>query len=130
MRFNEIQQTDPTGAVTIRRSRGDGSDQVALASLAERDSGNLPNGDVLVAEVEGTILAAVSLDDGAVLADPFSRTRELRNLLELRRAQLRHRTRSRRVRTLFLRDRGRPRAALAGSPPGAGGRLLQIGPRT
>jgi hypothetical protein len=59
-----------------------------------------------------------------VLADPFSRTGELRTLLELRRAQLRRRSRPRRLPALRLR--GRPRAALAASPPGAGGRLLQL----
>ncbi len=127
MRLNEIEQLEVSAAVTIRRARVDGSDGVALAVLAERDSGEMPGGDVLVAEVEGTVLAAISIDDGNMLADPFSRTRELRNLLELRRAQLRRRTRPRRL--LAPLQRRRPRAALAASPPGAGGRLLTLDPR-
>ena len=124
MRLNQIEQLHTSAAVTIRKLREDGSDGPALAILAERDSGQMPVGNVHVAEVEGTILAAISIDDGKVLADPFSRTRELRNLLELRRAQLRRRSRPSRLPALL--HRGRPRAALAGSPPGAGGRLLQL----
>ena len=125
MRFSQTGQMQTSAAVTIRRAREDAADTVALAELAERDSGTIPTGDVLVAEVEGSILAAISVDDGTVLADPFSRTGELRNLLELRRAQLRRRARPSRLPAL----RRRPRAALAASPPGAGGRLLTLDPR-
>ena len=39
---------------------------------------------MLGAEVEGRLLAAISLADGAVVADPFSPTGELADLLELR----------------------------------------------
>ena len=124
MRLDQAEQLETSAAVTIRRRREDGSDTAALVALAERDSGEMPTGDILVAEVERTILAAISIDDGTVLADPFSRTRELRTLLELRRAQLRRRSRPRRLPA--LRHRGRPRGALAASPPGAGGRLLQL----
>ena len=122
MRLNQIEQMQTSAAVTIRKARSD--DAAALAVLAERDSGRTLDGDVVVAEVEGAILAAISLENGMVLADPFSRTRELRNLLELRRAQLQRRSRPSRLPALIRR--GRPRAALAGSPPGAGGRLLQL----
>ena len=125
MSLNQIEQMQTSAAVTIRKARSE--DAVALAVLAERDSGETPDGDVVVAEVQGMILAAISLDDGKILSDPFSRTRELRNLLELRRAQLRRRSRPSRLPTLIRR--GRPRAALAGSPPGAGGRLLQLDSR-
>jgi hypothetical protein len=124
MRLRQIEQVQTTAAVTIRRPREDGSDGAAIAALAERDSGEIPGGYTLVAEVEGTILAAISIEDGKVLADPFSHTRELRTLLELRRAQLRRRSRPRRLHA--LRHRARPRAALAASPPGAGGRLLHL----
>jgi hypothetical protein len=124
MRRNQIEQLPTSGAVTIRRLREDGSEIAALAELAERDSGELLAGEVLVAEVDGSIVAAISVEDGAVLADPFSRTGELRNLLELRRAQLRRSARPTRLPALLRR--GKPRAALAGSPPGAGGRLLQL----
>ena len=79
---------------------------------------------MLVAEVEGKILAALSLADGRVVADPFSRTAELRTMLELRAKQLR-----RRSSRLYGTRRRRPapsRGSLAGSPPGAGGRLLDL----
>jgi hypothetical protein len=126
MRLTQIEQVQTSAAVTIRRPHEDGSDRTAITTLAERDSGEVPDGDLLVAEVEGRILAAISIAGGKVLADPFSRTRELRTLLELRRAQLRRRSRPRRLPA--LRRRGRPRAALAASPPGAGGRLLHLDP--
>jgi len=126
MRINQS-QIDTGAAVTIRRLRDDDADRRALAALAERDSARVPNGAVLVAEVEGRMLAAISIGDGHVIADPFSRTRELRTLLKLRRAQLIRRARPRRFPALRLR--GRPRAALAASPPGAGGRLLSLDSR-
>jgi hypothetical protein len=96
----------------------DGDDLAAAKRLAQLDSTPLPEGDLLGALVEGRLLAAISLTSGESIADPFSRTAELRALLELRAAQLRRRVDGhRRVR----RDlpRLRPRAALAGSPPGA-----------
>ena len=127
MSLNQVEQMQTSAAVTIRKAREDAADTLALSELAERDSGETLSGDVLVAEVEGSILAAISVEGGNVLADPFSRTGELRNLLELRRAQLRRRFRPRRLPA--LRRRGRPRAALAASPPGAGGRLLELDPR-
>jgi hypothetical protein len=128
MRLNQMKSdggSEISATVVIRRLRDDESDRTAIEALAERDSGAVPGGEILVAEVEGAILAAISLDSGALLADPFSRTNELRNLLQLRRAQLRRRLRSGRLPA--LRHRGRSRGALAASPPGAGGRLLQLG---
>ncbi len=103
------------GAVSIRRL-GDG-DLAAVERLAARDSGPPPAGPLLGAEIEGRLLAATSLATGETVADPFSRTDELRALLELRAAQLRHRTGERRRRRRRLR-RSRGRVALAGSPPG------------
>ncbi|HEX2128186.1 MAG TPA: hypothetical protein VHF58_03110 [Solirubrobacterales bacterium] len=124
MGLNHEEQLQKSAAVTIRRVSEDGSDRAALIELAERDSGEALDGELLVAEIEGRILAAISLEDDRVVADPFSRTGELRKLLELRRAQLRRRSRPGRLPALIRR--GRPRAVLAGSPPGAGGRLLQL----
>jgi hypothetical protein len=43
---------------------------------------------VLVAEVDGTPVAAISLVDGHVVADPFERTADVVELLRLRAAQL------------------------------------------
>jgi len=76
--------------LTIRRARD--TDEAALGRLADRDSSTAPGGDVLVAESEGRLLAAISLADGALIADPFARTGELRSLLSLRAGQLGTRT--------------------------------------
>lgn len=51
--------------------------------------GPLPAGTARVAEVDGEILAALSLGDGIALADPFRPTAALLRLLDLRAAQLR-----------------------------------------
>ena len=114
-----------TAPVTIRPLTESQSDTAALRSLAERDSRPLPEGQVLGAEVEGRLLAAISLADGVVIADPFSPTGELRSLLELRAAQMRCRH-ARRRHSRGAEPRGHARAVLAGSPPGAGGRLLEL----
>jgi hypothetical protein len=114
-----------SAAVTIRPLDDTDADRRSLDALAERDSGRRPNGPLLIAEVEGRALAAISLTTREVLADPFNRTDELRSLLELRAAQLR-RLEPRRRRSGERRKPARARAALAGSPPGAGGRLLEL----
>jgi hypothetical protein len=124
MRLRHERQTTEAG-VTIRRLRDNAADRVDLDQLAQRDSRPPVEGPALVAEVEGRILAAISLADGTVVADPFSRTSELRSLLELRAGQLRRRQRRERS-VVHLRP---ARAALASSPPGAGGRLLELDSR-
>ena len=99
-------------------------DLPALRRLAERDSALVPSGEVLGATVNGTLAAARSLTSGAEVADPFLPTDQLRKLLADRARQLN----GRRVRIPF-RNRARTnraRATLPASPPGAGGRLLEI----
>jgi hypothetical protein len=73
--------------VLIRNA--DATDFAALHRLAERDSAHIPDGELLVAEVNGDIHAALSLARGRAIADPFRRTAEVVRLLELRRDQLR-----------------------------------------
>jgi hypothetical protein len=63
-------------------------DHVALTRLAELDSADLPEGQVIGAEVGGSLVAAISVDSHRVIADPFTRTDGVRSLLELRAAQL------------------------------------------
>ena len=53
------------------------ADADAVARLAEVDSSRAPRGVVLLAEVEGELWAAVSVDDGHAVADPFRPTGEL-----------------------------------------------------
>jgi hypothetical protein len=79
-------ELNPT--ITIRRLSSTDADRAALARLAELDSAHTLNGSALGAEVEGRLLAAISIDTGQVVADPFSRTSELRAMLKLRLAQL------------------------------------------
>jgi len=110
------------GGVTIRRLGDD--DLPAAGHLARLDSRDPLQGPLLGAEVEGRILAAISIATREVVADPFSSTAELRALLELRAAQLRRRENGRRQHWLH-RPRVRASVALGGSPPGAPGWLMR-----
>lgn len=71
--------------VTVRRSRED--DAPGLRDLADLDSARLPAGVMLIAEVDGELRAAVSLDGRSVIADPFHHTRHLVDLLEAARRE-------------------------------------------
>jgi len=73
-------------AVTIRRAGSD--DEAAVRRLADLDSTRVPDGPLLMAEIEGRAVAAISVLSGESFADPFLRTLELRRLLELRASQL------------------------------------------
>jgi hypothetical protein len=74
--------------LTIRLARPD--DIGTLRRLAALDSAHTLRGHVLLAETDGTPVAAVSLTTGAVTADPFQRTADAVRLLRLRRYQLLH----------------------------------------
>jgi hypothetical protein len=56
-----------------------------LAALSDR---SLRDGDWLVADLDGEPVAAVSIEDGTTLYDPFRPTSQLVSLLELRRKQV------------------------------------------
>jgi hypothetical protein len=102
--------------IRIRRLRD--NDLAAVERLAQLDSRRPPEGALLGVEIDGRLLAAISLATGESMADPFSRTGELRALLELRAAQLRRRENGRRRLPRHL-PQPKTRAALAGGPPGA-----------
>ena len=74
--------------VSIRRLDR-GADGAELARLAGRDSAPTPTGDVLAAERNGRLIAALSLTTGELVADPFTPTAEAGSLLERRAGQLR-----------------------------------------
>jgi hypothetical protein len=74
-------------AVTIRSARP--GDRPALLRLAALDSQQLPAGPMLIGEVAGEPWAAVSLDGGTALADPFHPSAEVAALLRSRARQLR-----------------------------------------
>jgi hypothetical protein len=63
-------------------------DQRALERLAELDSRRVPAGMVLMAELAGRPVAAVSMRDGEQIADPFIPTSDITELLALRARQL------------------------------------------
>lgn len=73
-------------SVSIRRAGP--HDAPALHRLAALDSALPLRGEVLMAEAGGEVLAALSLEDGSAVADPFSPTAALVALLRLRRDQL------------------------------------------
>ena len=97
-------------SVVMRAARG--SDGPALARLAALDSKRAPRGEVLVAKVEGTIEAAIQVDDGAVFANPFAPTSGLIALLELRAGRAKRQA-ARRGLAERLRLRPAPRARAA-----------------
>ena len=110
-----------SGEITIGRLGID--DTTDLMRLAERDTSETPAGLVIGARVDGRLIAAMSVTSGESVADPFVSTEGIRALLEERAGQLRGNGRGRFAR---LFRRGHARAALPASPPGAGGRLLEI----
>jgi len=115
MSGNHSPTATQTDGISIRRLGG--NDMTEVERLAQLDSRRPPEGALLGVEIEGRLLAAISVTTGESMADPFSRTGELRALLELRAAQLRRRE-NRRGHPLHL-PRPKARATLAGSPPGA-----------
>jgi hypothetical protein len=78
---------DSHTAVVIRESND--SDHERLRRLAQLDSARLPEQPLVVAEVDGELRAAVSVNDGSVIADPFHRTADLVALASMRATQLR-----------------------------------------
>ncbi len=72
--------------ITLRYAFPD--DDAAVARLAALDSASVPDAPLLVAEVGGELRAAISLQDGIVIADPFHPTLALVALLRERGRQL------------------------------------------
>ncbi len=73
--------------IVIRTATG--ADAEALRRLAELDSSRALAGRVLVAETDGALRAATSLDDGRVVADPFVLSAGITALLQTRSKVLR-----------------------------------------
>ena len=67
--------------VTIRHAAA--SDLASLERLAALESARIPSGELFVAEVDGRLLAATSIDTGAVIADPFEYTASIVELLRV-----------------------------------------------
>jgi len=60
------------------------ADAAALTRLAQLDGAPRPSGDLLVAELDGRIAAAVPVGGGRAIADPFLPTADLVELLRAR----------------------------------------------
>ena len=67
---------------------GSPADEDQLIRLAALDSATPPAQPVLLAEVDGRLLAALATADGTVVADPFHSTMDLVELLRTRARQL------------------------------------------
>ena len=65
------------------------ADQTAIRRLAQLDSRPQPEGRTLLAAINGRIEAALAVDSGRAVADPFEPTAEAVDLLKIRAAQLR-----------------------------------------
>ena len=65
--------------LTIRLA--DADDERALQRLAERDSATVPAAPLLVAAMGAHLIAATSLADGRVIADPFRHSAGAADLL-------------------------------------------------
>lgn len=77
--------TDTT--FTIRRASA--ADANAITRLAELDSASPPTGELLLAEVGRELWAAVEIDSGRAIADPFRPSGDLVELLHFRAAGMR-----------------------------------------
>jgi hypothetical protein len=76
----------PVTTYTIRPATD--ADHRALETLAVLDSRRPLSGEVLVAERDGSVAAALSVSDRRVIADPFRHTTEAVVLLRARAASL------------------------------------------
>jgi hypothetical protein len=72
--------------VTVRLGAPD--DEPDLARLAELDSAPLPSAPLLIGERGGRAVAAISLRDGTIIADPFVVAADVVAMLRLRARQL------------------------------------------
>jgi len=97
----------PSDAVVIRRACD--ADMPLVRDLAALDSSAELTGSVLVAMVDGQPRAALSLDDGRAVADPFAPSAAAVELLRMRADQLRDvdRKHQRVAVTRWIADRAR-----------------------
>jgi hypothetical protein len=96
-----IQSVPTVADVTVRYARDE--DAEALAVLADLDSSRGPGGTVIVAEVDSELWAAVSLDDGHAVANPFRPSGELTFRLAERAREINRAARRKPGRTLTVR---------------------------
>jgi hypothetical protein len=76
----------PTGRIAVRLATAD--DQPTLDRLTALDSRELLAAPALIGELDNSAIAAISLSNGDVIADPFVPTTEIAQMLRLRARQL------------------------------------------
>jgi len=99
------------GNLKVRTATDD--DAPSLLRLARLDSqGRPPSGTIIVGEDDGVIVAAMAVEDGATIADPFRSTAPIVAMLRVRADQLNDtRPRSRRTRLSLRRLRANAASA-------------------
>jgi hypothetical protein len=103
--IERMNEREPDMNLTIRRATA--ADASAVRRLAALDSAFPPTGELLLAEMGDELWAAISVDTGAAVADPFHPSRDLVELLRFRAERLNGHERPRRG----LRAHLLPRAA-------------------
>jgi hypothetical protein len=83
---HSVASNPAVAGVVVREANG--RDAAPLERLAQLDSARVPAAPMLVAEVDGDLRAAISMADGAVIANPFVRTRDLVAMLQTRAGHL------------------------------------------
>jgi hypothetical protein len=79
-------EREPKMNLTIRRATD--ADEFAVRRLSALDSAFPPTGDVLLAEMDDELWAALSIDTGHAVADPFRASGDLVDLLRFRAERL------------------------------------------
>ena len=80
-------RTEPRGSPLVIRLAV-AADDSPLRRLAHMDSARPLSGQALIAEQDGSVIAALSLDDGAEIADPFIASADAVAMLRVRADQL------------------------------------------
>jgi len=80
--FEQSEAASSPKAVAIRLAEAD--DARVLKNLAELDEESELSGQTLLALMDGEVVAAMSLDDGRVVSNPFVATSDAVSLLKLR----------------------------------------------
>ena len=78
-----VQEANMAPEITIRQATS--ADAFALRRLAALDDAQALRGDVLLVEQAGEIRAALSLENGRAIANPFAPTAELVEMLRVER---------------------------------------------
>src|SRR4051812_34230551 len=106
--FNQLTRRKEISVTTspLRIRQAGLADAIAVERLASLDSSYAPTGDVLLAEVGDELWAALSMDDGHLVADPMRHSADAALLLAQRSAQIRRQRRR-------ARSHGRLRLRLA-----------------